>query len=59
MAERLCFFINDKNNIEERYVEFDYVKGMAFSQKVKCAASLQKAIKLKYPSCNSIEISSK
>lgn len=59
MAERLCFFVNNKNEIEEKYVSFDYVKGMAFSQKIKCAQSLQNAIKAKYPGCKSIEISSK
>ena len=59
MAERLCFFVNNKNEIEEKYVSFDYVKGMAFSQKIKCAASLQNSIKTKYPGCKSIEISSK
>ena len=59
MAERLCFFVNNKNEIEEKYVSFDYVKGMAFSQKIKCAASLQNAIKAKHPGCKSIEISSK
>ena len=28
MAERLCFFVNNKNEIEEKYVSFDYVKGI-------------------------------
>ena len=58
MAKRLCFFITD-NKLEEKYVEFDYVKGMAFSQKVKCARSLQDAIIAHYPERKPIEISTK
>lgn len=58
MAKRLCFFLIGEC-IEERYVEFTYVKGLSFSQKVKCALSLQEEIKKKYPDTNPLEVSSK
>ena len=58
MAKRLCFFIENEHVIE-RYVDFNYVKGLAFSQKVKCALSLQNAIINQYPKSKPIEISSK
>lgn len=58
MAKRLCFFLIGEH-IEERYVEFTYVKGLSFSQKVKCALSLQEEIKKKYPDTNPLEVSSK
>ena len=59
MAERLCFLVNSNNNIEEIYVNFDYVKGMAFSQRVKCANSLAKVINDRWPTLRHLEVSTK
>ena len=59
MAERLCFLVNSNNNIEEIYVNFDYVKGMAFSQRVKCANSLAGAINDRWPTLRHLEVSTK
>lgn len=58
MAKRLCFFLIG-DYIRERYVDFTYVSGLAFSQKVKCAASLQNEIKRKYPASHPLEVSTK
>ncbi len=58
MSQRLCFFVKE-DHIEEKHIEFVYVNGLAFSQKVKCAASLQKAIKSQFPLCNPLEVSTK
>lgn len=59
MAERLCFLVNDNNSVEEVYVNFTFVKGMAFSQKVKCAQSLAEAINNQFPHLKHLEVSTK
>lgn len=59
MAKRLFFLVNKNNEVEERYIEFQYIKGLAFSQKVKCAKSLQDAIIVQYPELRAIEVSTK
>ena len=59
MAERTCFLVSQNNIVEEVRISFDYVKGMAFSQKVKCANSLAQSIKDKYPSLKHLEVSTK
>ena len=59
MATKMCFAVGIKNSFEERIVEFEYIKGMAFSQKQKNVLSFHKAISEKYPGSRIIEISTK
>lgn len=59
MALRTCFLVSKNNTIEEVLVSFDYIKGMSFSQKVKCAQSLAHSINKQYPDLKHLEISTK
>ena len=59
MATKMCFFVGTDRVFEERIVEFEYIKGMAFSQKQKNVLSFHKSIQEKYPNCRIIEISTK
>ncbi len=59
MAKKIVFFVNGNNCVEEVIIDFHYVKGMAFSQRVKCADSLAESIKNRYPEFNHLEISTK
>ena len=35
MATKMCFIADDKKIFEEKIITFEYIKGMAFSQKQK------------------------
>ena len=59
MATRKCFLINTNNEVEEVFIEFQYISGRAFSQQVKCAKSLEDAIKKAFPNSNHLEVSTK
>lgn len=59
MAIKMCFAVGSTTSFEERLVEFEYVKGMAFSQKQKNVLSFHESISNKFPSERIIEISTK
>lgn len=59
MATKMCFAVGSTTAFEERIVEFEYVKGMAFSQKQKNVLSFHKYISNKFPNDRIIEISTK
>ena len=59
MATKMCFAVGTDKAFEERIVEFEYIKGMAFSQKQKNVLSFHKAISNKFPGSRIIEISTK
>ena len=60
MATKMCFAVGNKDlAFEERIVEFEYIKGMAFSQKQKNVLSYHKSIQEKFPNNKIIEISTK
>ena len=44
MTQRPCFVVGEDNLIREPLIKFNWVSGLAFSQRVKCAESLAKAI---------------
>lgn len=58
MSKRLCFLVNG-SVVEEQYIDFNFVKGLSFEQKVKCANSLAQAIKERYPNLKHLEVSTK
>ena len=55
----MCFAVGNSKSFEEKIVEFEYIKGMAFSQKQKNVLSFHKSIQEKYPNSRIIEISTK
>lgn len=55
----MCFSVGNDKAFEERIVEFEYIKGMAFSQKQKNILSFHKSIQKKFPNSKLIEISTK
>ena len=59
MTERPCFVVGEDNLIREPLIKFNWVSGLAFSQRVKCAESLARAIKEELPNAAHLEISSK
>ena len=59
MATKMCFSVGNDTAFNEIIVEFEYVKGMSFSQKQKNVLSFHKSIKERFPGCNIIEISTK
>ena len=59
MATKMCFIVNEKNIFLEEIITFDYVKGLAFSQKQKNVLSFHKSIKELYPDKKIMEISTK
>ena len=48
MATKMCFLENERDVFEEKVVNFNYVKGMAFSQKQKNVLSFHSSIKELY-----------
>ena len=59
MATKMCFAVGTDKAFEERIVEFEYIKGMAFSQKQKNVLSFHKSISKQFPGSRIIEISTK
>ena len=59
MANRLCFIVNKDNKVETKQIEFKWIGGLAFSQRVKCASSLANSVKQTLPIYNHLEISTK
>lgn len=59
MATKMCFAVGDHAAFEERIIEFEYIKGMSFSQKQKNVRSFHNAIQRIYPDKRIIEISTK
>ena len=59
MATKMCFAVGTDKAFEERIVEFEYIKGMAFSQKQKNVLSFHKSISEQFPGSRIIEISTK
>ena len=59
MATKMCFAVGSNVAFEERIVEFEYIKGMAFSQKQKNVLSFHKSIQKRFPNSRIIEISTK
>lgn len=61
MATKMCFAVscNAETAYEEIIIEFEYVKGIAFSQKKKNVLSFHKSIKERFPNSRIIEISTK
>lgn len=58
MAQKICFIVSEDNIFEEKMIEFEYIKGMAFSQKQKNVLSFHKSIKELYEK-NILEVSTK
>ena len=59
MATKMCFAVGRDVAFEERIVEFEYIKGMAFSQKQKNVLSFHSSIQKVFPGSRIIEISTK
>ena len=59
MATKMCFFVDNTKVFEEKIITFDYIKGMAFSQKQKNVLSFHASIQKQYPSLKILEISTK
>ena len=59
MATKMCFAVGEDVAFEERIVEFEYIKGMAFSQKQKNVLSFHTSIQKMFPNSRIIEISTK
>ena len=59
MAEKMCFMVDDNRVFEEKTVRYEYVKGLAFSQKQKNVLSFHGAIQMKYPRARILEVSTK
>jgi len=59
MATKMCFKVNEKKVFDEEVIAFTYVKGMAFSQKVKNVLSFHLSIQERFPSARILEISTK
>ena len=59
MATKMCFAVGSDMAFEEIIVEFEYIKGMSFSQKQKNVLSFHKSIKERFPNNRIIEISTK
>ena len=59
MATKMCFAVGTDRAYDEMIVEFEYIKGMAFTQKQKNVLSFHKSIARAYPDKKIIEISTK
>ena len=59
MATKMCFRVNEEKVFDEEIVSFTYIKGMAFSQKVKTALSFHSSIQQQFPNARILEISTK
>lgn len=61
MASKLCFFINQKNEWEEKLVDYVYVKGITFQQKQKNVRSFHSYIqeRLQVDKSSILEVSTK
>ncbi len=59
MATKMCFLTSNENVFDEVIIEFEYIKGMAFSQKQKNVLSFHKYIQQKYPNKKILEVSTK
>lgn len=59
MATKMCFQVGIETAFMERIVEFEYIKGMAFTQKQKNVLSFHKSIQKEFPNSRIIEISTK
>ena len=59
MATKMCFAVGRDVAFEEEIVEFEYIKGMAFSQKQKNVLSFHKSIQAMFPNSRIVEISTK
>lgn len=58
MAQRIVFKINE-SGVSEELIDFVYVKGMSYSQKIKNVESFHKSIVKLYPNLKVLEVSSK
>ena len=59
MAQKICFFSDLINFYIEKIIDFEYIKGMAFSQKQKNVKSFHLSIAEKFPGKRILEISTK
>lgn len=59
MATKMCFKVNDEKVFDEEVVTFTYIKGMAFSQKVKNVLSFHSSIQSQFPYARILEVSTK
>lgn len=59
MATKMCFLATGLQPYKEEIITFDYVKGLAFSQKQKNVASFHTAIQSKHPNARILEVSTK
>lgn len=59
MATKICFIVNESKVFEEKVIKFNYIKGMAFSQKQKNVLSFHSSIKEIYPNHKILEVSTK
>lgn len=58
MATKMCFRVNDEKVFDEEIVSFTYVKGMAFSQKVKNVLSFHESIQQQFPTSRKVSTKS-
>lgn len=58
MAKRFVYFNNNKGEFLKEEIEFEWVPGMALSQKQKCSISLREAIHKRFPNLKVLEVSS-
>lgn len=59
MATKMCFKVNEEKVFDEEIVTFTYIKGMAFSQKVKNVLSFHSSIQEQFPAVRILEVSTK
>lgn len=59
MATKMCFLATGLQPYIEEIITFDYVKGLAFSQKQKNVLSFHSAIQKQYPNARILEVSTK
>ena len=59
MATKMCFRVHEDKVFVEEIVTFTYIKGMAFSQKVKNALSFHQSIQEQFPNDRILEVSTK
>jgi hypothetical protein len=58
MAQRIVFKVNE-NGVSEELIDFFYIKGMSYSQKIKNVKSFHRSIAEFYPNLKVLEVSSK
>ena len=59
MATKMCFKVNENKVFDEEIVTFNYVKGLAFSQKCKNVLSFHSSIQEQFPNLRLLEVSTK